>query len=340
MAVTHGGTDAGPAPHIDLSTNANPYGPSPVAKAAMTASIAAYPDPSYMRTRTAIAAHTGFPVDEIVVGAGATELIYRLVFCNQGTVAAPTPGFGEYAGAAEVNRTLFTALPDHPDHGPYTFPSGGIAFITNPGSPDGQLRPTRWVHTIQAQAKDQGTWLVWDLAYHQLITPTTNQATYPTKPTAYPDDAILLFAPNKAHGCTGLRAGWLRAPAPIAAQLRATQMSWIVSTPGAAFLEAQASTGADEWVETTNLRMHATALRLARALDDLGWVVQKGHSAWLTAKLPHPTMPTHLRANFGIKVRDLTSQGMAGWVRIGTPHERDLTEVIEAMTAVTRLGPR
>lgn len=335
MAVIHGGTDAGPTPRIDLSTNANPYGPSPVAKAAMDTPIAAYPDPTYTRTRAAIAAHTGFPVEEIVVGAGATELIYRLVFCRQGPVAAPVPGFGEYAGAAAIHGSPFSPLPATPEDGAFALPTAGVAFITNPGSPDGQMRTTAWVHTLQSQAEDAKTWLVWDLAYHNLLTPTITPSTYPLKITDYPPEAILLFAPNKAHGCTGLRAGWLRAPAPIATRLRAAQMSWIVSTPGAAFLEAQASTGADEWVETTNLRMHATALRLASTLDDLGWMVQKGHSAWLIAKPPHPRIVDQLRTNHGIKVRDLTSQGVPGWVRVGTPHDRDFNEVSDAVSAVT-----
>lgn len=335
MAVVHGGTDAGPPPRIDLSTNANPYGPSPAAKAAVQAAITAYPDPTYTRTRERISAHTGFPVEEIVVGAGATELIYRLVFCRKGPVAAPYPGFGEYAGAADLHGQPFTQLPAHPASADYPFPTDGVVFVTNPGSPDGLIRPKTWLHDLQAQAEDQGTWLVWDLAYHQLLTPTLDQAEFVIKPTDYPAEAILLFAPNKAHGCTGLRAGWLRAPAPIAAQLRAAQMSWILSTPGAAFLELQARPGADKWVEHTNMRMHATALRLVLALEGLGWEVTKGHTAWLTARTPRPDTADRLRAEFRIKVRDLTSQGMADWLRIGTPLERDLNDVIEAFTAVT-----
>ena len=54
MRVIHGDTDAGPRVRIDLSTNANPYGPSPFARQAMATSIAAYPDPSYTDTRRAL----------------------------------------------------------------------------------------------------------------------------------------------------------------------------------------------------------------------------------------------------------------------------------------------
>lgn len=335
MAVIHGGTDDGPAPRIDLSTNANPYGPSPFAQAAMQVSIAAYPDPTYRQTREVIAAHTGFPVEEIVVGAGATELIYRLAFCRQGSVAAPFPGFGEYAGAAELLGCRWQPLPAHPDTTDYAFPNVGVAFVTNPGSPDGLVRSWAWVHALQDQAKQRDTWLVWDMAYFQLVSPFIDQAEYATLPANYPVESILLFAPNKAHGCTGLRAGWLRAPAPIAARLRDAQMSWILSSPGAAFLETQASHAADEWVEHHNLRMQKTAGLLEATLVQLGWPVTKGHTPWLLVQPSRPGLAERLRTDFGIKVRDLTSQGMTGWWRIGTPHHRDLNDVVTAFTAIS-----
>lgn len=335
MAVVHGGTDAGPTPRIDLSTNANPYGPSPFAKAALETPIAAYPDPTYTHTRAAIAAHTGFSIDEIVVGAGATELIYRLVFCRRGPVAAPSPGFGEYAGAAELLGYPLVPLPAHPDHAAYDLPHAGVVFVTSPGSPDGLVRSQTWVHELQAQASGRDTWLVWDMAYHQLVSPSLDQAEYATQPSDYPEASILLFAPNKAHGCTGLRAGWVRAPAPIASALRDAQMSWILSSPGAAFLAAQANDRADAWVERHNRLMQKTGLVLEDRLTRLGWPVIKGHTPWLLVQPPQPGLSERLRSDHGIKIRDLTSQGMAGWWRIGTPHCRDLNDVVTAFTAIT-----
>lgn len=334
MAVIHGGTDAGPPPRLDLSTNANPYGPSPVAQQAMTTPIGAYPDPTYTRTREAIAAHTGFPIEEIVVGAGATELIYRLVFCIPGPVAAPFPGFGEYVGAAHRYGRPVHPLPQQPDPTPMQLPAQGLVFLTNPGSPDGLARPRRWVNAVQDQANDRGTWVVWDLAYHQLLSPTVDKSVYACSPTQFDATAILLFAPNKAHGCTGLRAGWLRAPAPMAETLRKAQMSWILSSPGAAFLTLQASTGADEWVRTNNLRMHATSTQLRHALAALGWPTKGGHTPWLITQPPHPALAQRLRTDFGIKVRDLHSQGLPGWWRLGTPQHQDLDAVITALNAI------
>lgn len=329
MAITHGGSDSGPRVRIDLSTNANPLGPSPMAQAAMNTPIQAYPDPNYVHTRQVISAHTGYPVEEIVVGAGATELIYRLIQAKAGPVAAPVPGFGEYLGAAHIHHCPALALPGHPDDGPYTLPTNGIAFITQPGSPDGRIRDHQWCATMQAQSEAKDTWLIWDLAYANLTTTPT-----PLLDTTQYPGAILLFAPNKAHGCTGLRAGWLRAPEPIAQQLRDIQMSWILSAPGAAFLAAQASQEADQWVRESNLVMQRMGETIANVFSAMGWPTIKGHTAWTLTK---PNTREHLntlRATHAIKVRDLASQGMKGWWRVGVPHPGQLDEVQAALMAL------
>lgn len=334
MRVIHGGTDAGPRVRIDLSTNANPYGPSPFARQAMATSISAYPDPSYTDTRRALGTHYGIDPAQIVVGAGATELIYRLAMLVPGPLGAPMPGFGEYAGAGAIFNRPWWPLPQHPDTAGYHLPSDGLVFITNPGSPDGLVRSMAWVHDVHTQAQDQRTLVVWDMAYSQLVDPAIADGDLAVQIAAYPEDAILLFAPNKSHGCTGLRAGWLRAPEPIATRLRAIQMSWILSAPGAAFLTHQACAGADAWVRVHALRLHATATQLCTALTQLGWPTTKGHTPWLMTQPPDVALAARLRADLGVKVRDLESQGCPGWWRIGTPHHRDLHATITAFRTI------
>ncbi|WP_336249864.1 aminotransferase class I/II-fold pyridoxal phosphate-dependent enzyme [Stomatohabitans albus] len=322
MPVIHGGTDAGPPVRFDLSTNANPLGPSPFAMRAMQAPISAYPDPSYAATRHAIAHHTGFSFDEIVVGAGATELIYRVVLARSGPVQYPVPGFGEYGGAADLFHRSTTPFPGHPQDGEYTLIPKGVAFITQPGSPDGLWRDNDWCEQLQDDADHRDTWIVWDMAYAPLCAPSVIHL----KP--FSEQSILLFAPNKAHGCTGLRAGWLRAPKIIAEQLRALQMSWICSTPGEQFLREQASSEADSWVTECNITLQRMGERLATVLSQKGWPTHKGHTPWILTKPKTPTSSQTLRSAFGVQVRDLTSQGMPGWWRIGVPHPDDLDTVL------------
>jgi histidinol-phosphate/aromatic aminotransferase/cobyric acid decarboxylase-like protein len=91
MSVHHGGTDAGPLPRLDLSTNASPYGPSPIAHAAMQVHVGPYPDPAATTVRATLAEAIGVDPAEIVVGAGATELIDRLVRVLDGPVLVQDP---------------------------------------------------------------------------------------------------------------------------------------------------------------------------------------------------------------------------------------------------------
>ena len=75
----HGGTDEGPEPLYDFSTNANALGPNPVALAYLRrADPSRYPDPLYRRLRRALAEAHGVSPEQVAVGTGTSELIHRL----------------------------------------------------------------------------------------------------------------------------------------------------------------------------------------------------------------------------------------------------------------------
>src|ERR1700730_17789552 len=76
----HGGTDSMPDPRYDFSSNANPLGPCPSVLAAVrSADVTRYPDPLYAKLRATLAAQHKTTPDRIVIGAGASELILRLI---------------------------------------------------------------------------------------------------------------------------------------------------------------------------------------------------------------------------------------------------------------------
>ena len=62
---------------IKLDANENPYGPSPKALAALQAGqfFHIYPDPEATQLREALADYTNTPIDNILCGMGADELI-------------------------------------------------------------------------------------------------------------------------------------------------------------------------------------------------------------------------------------------------------------------------
>ena len=64
---------------VKLNTNESPFGPSPLALAAMQAAAAdilrLYPDPEATALREALAAHHGVKPEQVFVGNGSDEVL-------------------------------------------------------------------------------------------------------------------------------------------------------------------------------------------------------------------------------------------------------------------------
>ena len=293
--ILHGGPDAGPPPRYDFSTNQNALGPYPPALAHVReAAFARYPEPSYRELR----ARLGDPA-RIVVGAGASELIHRLVAAHPGPVLVLCPTFGEYAHAARAQgRPLFKAR----STGAFLdrLGPGVLAFLALPNNPTGELPPAAF---LEAAARRGGT-LVLDLAYAPL-----SEAPVPEVP-----GALRLYSPNKALGLPGVRGAYLEAPPAIAEALRARAPSWVLGAAGVMMLFAWAEPAARAWVRGTLPTLFAWRRALAEGLLRRGYVVREGRANFLMARLG-PELPRRLREK-GIKVRTLEDKGLPDWARL------------------------
>lgn len=135
---------------IKLDANENPYGPSEHTRQAL-ASISfphIYPDPESRALRTALERHTGVPMDYLVAGSGADELIdliLRLVLEPGEAVISCPPTFGMYPFDTQVNAG---SLIEVPRRGDFSLDLDGIRravsqhrpkviFIATPNNPDG-----------------------------------------------------------------------------------------------------------------------------------------------------------------------------------------------------------
>src|SRR5882757_106091 len=160
----HGGTDAGPEPRHDFSSNANALGPCPsILRAVKAADLTRYCDPRYTQLRETLGGHHGVDPDQIVIGAGASELILRLIRWAQGSVAVLTPTFSEYTRCAQLEgRSVF------PARSPEEFlkmkrSRHGVGFVCWPNNPTGEQWPLEFL--AEAARKHR---LVVDLAYAPL----------------------------------------------------------------------------------------------------------------------------------------------------------------------------
>ena len=96
-----------PAPKgtwLDFSANINPLGLSDRVRQCILEHIddvVHYPDPDAKALKTGIASHYGLPLEEIVLGNGASELLYLFFgMMRFSHVLLPQPAFSDYERAA------------------------------------------------------------------------------------------------------------------------------------------------------------------------------------------------------------------------------------------------
>jgi histidinol-phosphate aminotransferase len=302
----HGGTDSRPDPRYDFSSNANPLGPCPSVLAAVrNADVTRYPDPGYTQLRAALADFHRTASERIVVGAGASELILRLISRIDGTVRQLVPTFSEYGrGARLAGRRLISA------RSPAAFlraqsQSPGLGFICWPNNPTGDM----WSAEFVAAAAAAGP-LVVDLAYAPLC-----DAGQTADIEAAAAGAYRLYSPNKAFGLTGVRGAYLITPR-IDRRLSNVAPSWVIGRDAVAMLESAILPQACTWLAQGMPQVKRWRTRLAASLRQLGLPVRESPATFLLAKVGNAARITaHLRSR-DVRVRDGSSFGLRQWIRL------------------------
>lgn len=339
LGLTHGGTDAGPPVLHDFSTNAHPLGPPPAAlDAVLRADRLRYPDPAYASLRARLGAWHDATPDRIVPASGGAEAIRRLTLAamlsGMTRVCVPRPGFGDYAAAAhalglqvEVYADAFelAASLDLP----------ALVWVCDPCNPTGaSFGAAEWGAIARALGQS-GSQLVVDQAYEPMRLTGASAL-----PQAIADGAWRLVCPNKGLGLTGVRGAYLLAPADGLWIDRVNELapSWVLSAEGQALLEAWTTPSIREDLEASlpllrEWRDAQWSRLTAMGFDQIGGGVA---NFWLAA-LPAPwrdapePLLDGLRA-LGIKLRDATSFGLPGLVRVSV----QTPEAVDALEAAMR----
>ncbi|MES2510502.1 MAG: aminotransferase class I/II-fold pyridoxal phosphate-dependent enzyme [Pseudomonadota bacterium] len=307
----HGGPDQAGVPLHDFSTNSNACGPSPHALAAVThADPTQYPDAAYTALRQQLAGFHKVDVERIVLAASASEFIFRMtsLVSQRGgrAVSLPTHSFGDYAQAA---RAFAMDIAGETAHAP-------LRWSCDPSSPQG-VADGRLQELVETQAV--GDVVVLDRAYEPLR----------LKCTLDISDALVqktwqLWTPNKALGLTGVRAAYAIAPTHDDAGVYAMEKlcpSWPVGSHGVAMLQAWVLPDVQSWLERSKTVLRAWKSRQLALCEAMGWRCEASHANFFCAR---PSLPsgmslesalTQLRSH-GVKLRDTTSFGLPGMVRL------------------------
>jgi len=148
---------------IKLDANENPYGSSPKVREAL-AQLAfphIYPDPESRALRSALAQVHRLPMENILCGSGADELIdliLRVVLEKDDVVINCPPTFGMYPFDTLVNGGRIVEVPRRAD---FSLDMDGlkkairmykpkILFLASPNNPDGSLLPAEMLEELLA----------------------------------------------------------------------------------------------------------------------------------------------------------------------------------------------
>ena len=217
---------------VRLSSNENPYGPSPAALRAMTEAFGLawrYPDEHQDALVAELSRLHGVGAEQTLLGDGSGEILKlcAAAFTGPGrglVVADPT--FEAVAHHARTNRAEVTRVRLAPD---YRHDLGkmlaaaegaGLVYVCNPNNPTASLTPKGEVRAFLSKAPREAVVLV-DEAYHHYVESGDYESVIPLV-RDYPN-LVVARTFSKIYGMAGLRCGYCVAQSQTIERLRAHQ---------------------------------------------------------------------------------------------------------------------
>ncbi len=286
----------GGASHVDgvvdvvkLSSNENPFGPSPKAIAACQASAAGlhrYPSTDHSALRGAIAGVYALDKERIICGVGSDEIIHFLcqAYIGQGDEVIHTEhGFAMYristlaAGGTPVEVAEDTRRVDVDAILAACTDRTKLVFIANPNNPTATMvgleEVTRLAEGLPPQAL-----LVLDGAYAEYVPDYDGGAAL----VEARENVVMTRTFSKMHGLGGLRVGWGYAPKAIIEVLNRIRGPFNLSTT--ALETAEAAVRDTDYAAMCLAENAKWREWLASELDKLGIPSDKSEANFILAR--------------------------------------------------------
>jgi histidinol-phosphate aminotransferase len=218
---------------VRLSSNENPYGPSPKALKAMTDSFGLscrYPDVHNDELIDALSKLNGVNRDQIVLGDGSSEILKLCAETftgpTRGNLVAADPTFEallNYASisGAEVVKVPLTRSFSHDLAKMGAAAKDGLIYICNPNNPTASITPKNELREFIAKTPRQTMILVDEAYFHYADSPDYESVIPMVK-----DHRNLIVARtfSKIYGMAGLRCGYCVAQHETIERIRPHQM--------------------------------------------------------------------------------------------------------------------
>ena len=286
---------------FDLNTSPAPPGLASrlLAQGRFEAPLSEYPPSDYRRLVAAAASTYGVAPEEILVGAGADEildLIGKAFISPGGEAIIPTPSYAMYRVITEQRGAKVLAVPRLPAEQGWAIDVDGltaaartaqVVWLCNPNNPTGTAEPPGAIEgLLEALAADakagnrQPPIVALDEAYAEFTGETLLAAR-----VSHPN-LVLVRTASKAYALAGLRVGFAIAQAATIARIAPYRPPGSVSTISVtlvteALLEPTA-------MRANVARVEAERERFATALAGVGWSVGPSVTNFLLVRFDDP----------------------------------------------------
>ncbi len=318
----HGGEQDG-AEVIDFSVNLNPYGPPEfvldVIKEAIGA-IKLYPDTECSDLRAKISQKFGCETDEVLVGAGVSELIQLVTLAfMKNRALMPKHTYGEYAVAAKMMGAKIRSIemPElriNPELIIAEMKPDDVVFLCNPNNPTGQYLVKHEVAQIIEEAERVDALVVLDEAYVDFVRHSFPAYDLSTR------NMIVLRSLTKSFAIPGVRVGYAISAEENVSAMTKIKVPWSVSVFAQEIAAAAISTEGDDFLAETIEKVERSKEKMENALgihsDANFYTYDVGNAREVKREL--------LRN--GIMVRDCSSFGLPSHIRfsVRTDEENEL----------------
>ena len=349
MERIHGGdwagyqTEYGREP-LDFSANISPLGlPEGVRRAAEEALKKAdrYPDPLCRELRAALAEYHGVPMEQIICGNGASDLIDRICrVLRPGNAAVLTPCFTEYAAALQAENCHVTEIPlpqaenFQPDEATLrAIPQNcELLFLCNPNNPTGLPVREQTLQKLLERCRETGMHLVTDECFLDFTEEPERHSLVPALKAT--PTLVVLRAFTKTWAMAGLRLGYALCGSELLARmLQNSGAPWPVSTVAQA--AGLAALREQDYLRKVRELVTAERKRMIPRLEALGLRVIPGEANFLLFHSGNLELCAKLREK-GILIRDCRNfSGLcAGWYRVAIRTAEDNSRLLRTLEEV------
>jgi histidinol-phosphate aminotransferase len=325
---------------IKLDANENPYGPLPEVSQALAKLPYAhiYPDPESRMLRTTLAQYHNLPIENILAGAGADELIdlmLRLLIDPGDQIINCPPTFGMYAFDADLNRAGVVTVPRLSDYAldwqaierAVTTRQPKLIFLCSPNNPDGSLVQKEQVLRLL----DLPVIVVLDEAYIEFAAPGSSLI----QEVPARQNLVVLRTFSKWAGLAGLRVGFGAFPSGLMEHLWKIKQPYNLSV--AASTAARVSLEHAFQLQQIVQQIIAERQRLSTELAKIPWIkTYPSQANYVLCRVVgrDARLLKHELARQGILVRYFNKPGLQDHIRISvgkSEHTDRLISILETL---------